>query len=106
VAQEFKDIHLPEALGTAGGALFVGLIRFLYLLQRGRKFKWFDLILEPCLAIFGGMLVWALGEVANTPDLMQMVLSQIGAWGGPRTIHLLEVKYMGGSRRSDREPKE
>lgn len=101
VSQDFDNINALEALGVAGGAFFVGVIRFLYLLQRGRKFKWFDLVLEPCLAVIGGMMIWALAEAAQTPDLVQTVLSQIGAWGGPRTIHMLEMKYMGGVRRND-----
>lgn len=82
--------------------MFIGFVRFLYLLRRGRRFKWFDLILEPCLAIMGGMMVWALCEASKTPDLLQVVMSQLGAWGGPRTIHVLEVKYLGGTRSTDR----
>lgn len=95
------EIDFKEAIATAGGAMFVGLVRFLFLLRRGRRFKWFDLVLEPCLAIMGGMMTWAICEATKTPDLLQVVMSQLGAWGGPRTIHVLELKYMGGSRAGD-----
>lgn len=73
----------------------MGITRFLYLLRRGRKFKWFDLIAEPCFAVTAGMLTWLLGETVGVPDLMQLLLSQLGAWGGPKTIQLLEIRYLG-----------
>lgn len=92
---DWGDINLWEVITatlTAGG---VGMIRFLMLLRKGRKLRWFDFLLEPCLAIFAGMLVWGLSEMVHTPDLMQLVLSNLGAWGGPKTIQALEVKYLG-----------
>lgn len=73
----------------------MGLTRFLYLLRKGRKFKWFDLTAEPCFAVAAGMLVWVAGEALGVPDLFQLLLSQLGAWGGPKTIQLLELKYLG-----------
>lgn len=79
----------------------VGFIHALYLIRRGRKFKWIDVAVEPLLAVMGGMIMWALAEVTNTPDLVQAVLTSLGAWGGPKTIHAMEVKYMGGSRKGD-----
>lgn len=99
--QDFDHISTKEVGVTIIGSLVMGLTRFLYLLKRGRRFRWFDLLAEPCFAIVGGMLVWLMCEVLETPDLMQLLMSQLGAWGGPRTIHMLEKKYMGGSRRSD-----
>ena len=88
----------------ASGSMAIGLIRFLYLLRRGRKFKLVDIVLEPLLAILGGMLVWAVNEAADTPDILQAVLTSLGAWGGPRTVHFFEQKYFGGSRDTDRMP--
>lgn len=98
---EFDALNLLEVLGVIMGSAFLGFVRFLYLLRRGRRFKWFDLVLEPCLAIIGGVLMWAVNEATKTPDIMQAVLTSLGAWGGPRTIHWMERKYLGGSRASD-----
>lgn len=99
--QDWGDVNLRELFGVIGMSAFVGVVRFLYLLRRGRKFKWFDLILEPCLAIIAGLMVWAVGSLTDMPLMMQLVLSNLGAWGGPRTIHWMERRYMGGSRQSD-----
>lgn len=72
---------------------FIGVVRMLYMIRKGRKFMWFDLMLEPCLAVMGGMMVWGLTEVTSAPDVVQGVLTSLGAWGGPRTIQWLETKY-------------
>lgn len=79
----------------------VGLVHMLFLIRKGRKFRVIDVILEPALAVMGGMGLWALTEVTKTPDLIQAVLTSLGAWGGPKTIHWLELKYLGGTRKSD-----
>lgn len=76
----------------------VGLTRMMFLLRRGRKFVWFDVILEPCLAVIGGMLVWMICEVSKMPDMLQTVMSCLGGWGGPKTIHFLELRYLGDRR--------
>lgn len=102
VDNEFKSVSLLELGGVIMGSAFLGFVRFLYLLRQGRAFKWFDIILEPCLAVIGGTLMWGVNEATKTPDLMQAVLVSLGAWGGPRTIHYFERKYMGGSRRDDK----
>ena len=47
------------------------------------------------------MLVWALTEYTSTPDVLQAALTSLGAWGGPRTVHTLEMKYFGGTRNGD-----
>lgn len=92
---DWGDVNVWEALTAAGTAASVGMMRFLLLLRKGRKLKWFDYVLEPALAIFAGMLVWGLTELVSTPDLMQLVMSNLGAWGGPKTIQALEMKYLG-----------
>ncbi len=103
---DFDGVNPWEVIGTIVASAFLGMVRFLYLLRRGRKFKWFDLILEPCLAIIGGLLMWAVNEATKTPDLVQAVMTSLGAWGGPRTIHYLELKYMGGTRTDDSRSKD
>lgn len=98
---DWNDVDLREFLGAVGVSISIGLVRFLYLLRRGRQFHWFDVVLEPALAVFGGLCMWALMEVSAAPDMLQAVITSLGAWGGPRTIHWLEVRYMGGSRATD-----
>ena len=103
--QDWGDVNLRELFGVMAMSAFVGVVRFFYLLRRGRrKFQWFDLILEPCLAILAGTMVWALSSLTDAPILLKLVLMQLGAWGGPRTIHAMERRYMGGSRREDTKP--
>ena len=77
------------------------MIRLLTLLRDKRNIRWVDVILEPAVAVFAGMCAWALAEVTNTPDVLQAVMTSIGAWSGPRFIHKLEVRYFGGTRRHD-----
>lgn len=98
---DFSDVNWAEALGAFAMSASVGIVHALYMIRRGRKFKWFDMLLEPLLAVMGGMILWAIGEVATVPDIMQAVLTSLGAWGGPRTIHAMEVKYLGGTRKDD-----
>ncbi len=97
----WDKVNWQEVVGSAAVSLGVGMLRLLVLLRDKRKVRWVEAMLEPSLALFGGMLVWAVAEVASTPDVMQAALTSLGAWGGPRTIHLLEMKYFGGSRRGD-----
>ena len=92
---DFDHISRPEAVTALLGSLVMGITRFFYLLRKGRKFKWFDLIAEPCFAIVAGMLVWLMAEATEMPDLMQLLLSQLGAWGGPKTIQALELRFLG-----------
>ena len=82
-------------------SMTLGVIHFLYMIRKGRRFRYLDLVLEPSLAIVGGVLVWILTEYDGVPDLIQAVATSLGAWGGPRTIHYLEMKFLGGSRRDD-----
>lgn len=98
---DFGDVNWGEILGAAVMSASLGLVHALYLIRRGRKFRWLDLLLEPSLAVIGGMMVWALTEVTSAPDLVQAVLMSLGAWGGPKTIHILELRYIGGTRKDD-----
>lgn len=92
----WAEVDWREVVATLAGSATIGAIRLLYLLRKGKKrFHWFDLVLEPCLAVFGGMLLWALTEVTDTPDVIQAVFTSLGAWGGPRTIHWAEMRYFG-----------
>ena len=92
---DWGTVNWSEVGIVASCSAFIGVLRLLYLIRRGRKFVWFDVILEPCLALLGGMLAWGVMEVTDSPDVMQAVLTSLGAWGGPRTIHYFEKKYMG-----------
>lgn len=98
---DFSEINWSEVLGAAAMCATVGMFRALYLIRKGREFKWFDMLLEPCLAVFGGMCMWGLTEVTPSPDTVQAVMTSLGAWGGPKTIQWLELKYLGGRRKTD-----
>lgn len=98
---DWGDVNFQEVGMTISVSAMIGLTRFLYLLRRGRKFVWFDIILEPCLAVIGGMLIWGLATLAGMPGIMVTVLASLGSWGGPKTIHRLELKYLGGRRLDD-----
>lgn len=100
---DWNSINWPEFWSAVGMSTFVGLTRLLYLIRRGRKFVWFDVILEPMLAIIGGLLCWAIGEVTSIPDVVQACLTSLGAWGGPKTIRRFELKHLGGTRSGDRD---
>lgn len=100
------QVNWTEVWSTASGSFVVGLVRALYLIRRGRKFRLLDIILEPCLAVLAGMMIWALTEYTGTPDIIQGVMTSLGAWGGPKTIHWLELKYMGGTRDTDTKSSE
>lgn len=100
---DWGKVDLGELLGSALISLGVGMIRLLMYIRNHRHVTWVSVLLEPSLAIFAGMALWALTEYANTPDLVQAVMTSIGAWGGPRTIHGLERRYFGGSRSGDTE---
>ncbi len=77
------------------------MIKFLMLIREGRKVRWVDAVLEPSLAVFGGLMMWGVAEFGQIPDVLQAVMTSLGAWGGTRTIHFLERKYLGGSRSTD-----
>lgn len=101
---DWDSVNWQEFAGVIAMSAGIGVVRLLYLLRRGRRFKWFDLLLEPSLAMIGGMLVWAGAETTDLTDVWQAALTSLGAWGGPRTIHWFERKYLNGSRESDRPP--
>lgn len=93
---DWASVNWQEVTLVASCSAAIGILRLLYLLRRGRQFSWFDVVLEPCLAVFGGMLAWGVLEVTSSPDVLQVVITSLGAWGGPRTIHYFEKRYMGG----------
>lgn len=97
----WENVDIAEVVGSALISLGVGMIRFLMLVRQGRTVKWVDAVLEPSLALFGGLMAWALSEVANAPDVMQAVMTSLGAWAGPRFIRKMEIRYLGGSRFAD-----
>jgi glycopeptide antibiotics resistance protein len=90
----FKDIHWNELLIGAGASLFVGLIRLLMLIRSAKKVRIVDILLEPLMAVLAGVLTWFVAEVSQVPDMLQVVLTSLGAWGGPRTMQALERKYL------------
>lgn len=98
---DFDGISWSEVLGATAMCASVGMIRALYMIRRGRKFRAFDFLLEPCLAVVGGMCMWGLIEVTSAPDSVQAVMTSLGAWGGPKTIQWLELRYLGGRRKTD-----
>lgn len=98
---DWGDVNPNEVIMTLGISAAIGITRLLYLVRRGRSFVWFDIILEPCLAVLGGMLVWGVATVAGLPGIMVTILASLGSWGGPKTIHMLELKYLGGRRLHD-----
>jgi hypothetical protein len=98
---DFPELNWTEVLGVAIMSATVGVIRLLHAIRRGRRFKWFDAVLDPGMSVLGGMVVWALLEIGPTPDVIQAAFTSLGAWGGSRTLHWLEVKYLGGSRGTD-----
>lgn len=90
----FKDLNLHELLVGAGASFFVGMIRLLMLIRSAKKVRIVDVFLEPTLAVLAGVLTWLVSEVSQVPDTLQVVLTSLGAWGGPRTMQALETKYL------------
>lgn len=101
---DLGDVNWNEFIGAVTMSASIGVVRALYMVRKGRQFKWFDIMLEPMLATFGGMLMWAVTEVTPLPDLLQSVVVSLGAWGGPKTIQWLELHYFGGRRKNDALP--
>ena len=96
------SINPWEFVAALSIALVTGMIRFLMFVRKSRgKFRWFDLALEPLLAVLGGMLVWAINVGLGTPEVVRMAFVSVGAWAGPRAIHFYERKLFGGTRATD-----
>lgn len=97
-------INLHE-LGIVMSISFViGITRVLQMIRKGRQVRWFDWIIEIVVVLLAGGGTWALFEVTATPDILQLVASWIGAWGGPRTLHWLEYRMLGGMRTGETKP--
>lgn len=94
-------VDISEVIGSALISLGVGMIKLMQYIREKRKIRAVDIMLEPSLAVFGGMAMWALAEYGGMPDLVQAVATSVGAWGGSKTIHRLDRKYFGGSRSTD-----
>jgi len=90
----WANVNWGEVLGVAAMSFSVGAVRLGHLIHRGRKWTWFDVVIEPSVSVVAGMMVWGLCEYSNTPDLLQGVLTSLGSWGGPRTIAYLDAKYL------------
>jgi hypothetical protein len=103
---DLGEIHWQEFFGVITMTASIGIIRVLLMIRRGRKVKLVDWALEPSLSTFGGLCIWGFAEVTSLPDVVQAVLTSLGAWGGIKLIHKLEVKYFGGSRFGDLDPLE
>lgn len=103
---EFESINWHEFVGVLFMSASVGLVRVAMAVRSGRKFKWVDIIADTGMAVLGGMVVWLISEPTSVPDAMQAAMTSLGAWGGSRTLHMLEKKYLGGSRSDDTEPGE
>jgi len=90
----WASVDWHEVFATIGTSALIGTIRLGYLVRRGREFRLIDVVLDPSLAVFGGMLMWAAAEYAGTPDLVQAIGTSLGAWAGPRAIVVMERKYL------------
>ena len=98
----WEKVDINELLGSAAISLGVGVVRLLMVVRDARRqIRVVDVVLEPLMAVFGGMALWALAEHADTPDLVQAVMTSLGAWGGPQTVRKLEYKLLGGTRFGD-----
>lgn len=100
---DFQLVDWREVGASIGVSFTIGVLKFLHTVQRGRSFRWFNAFFDPVMAVMGGMLVWALMEITPIPDMAQAALTSLGAWGGLRTVHWLEMRYLGGSRAADQE---
>lgn len=100
----FDSVNWWEFATATAVSAGVGMIKVLQIIRARKQFRWIDALFEPAIAVFAGLLVWGLGEWQSVPDVLQSVLTSLGAWGGPRTIHKLERKYLGGTRSSDFTP--
>lgn len=88
-------VSFPEVMGAITVSVSIGFVKTLLLLRKAQSIRKVDWILEPSLAVVGGMMIWAITEWTDTPDLLQAVMTSLGAWGGPQVINALERKYLG-----------
>lgn len=88
------SVDWREVASTVAASAAVGAIRLGYLIKLGRRWTWFDVVVEPSLAVMAGVLAWALTEYQSIPDLPQSVCTSIAAWAGPRFMAALEANYI------------
>lgn len=84
-----------QEIGAAiGVSLAVGVVKLAILIRKSRQFRVIDLIVEPGLALIGGMTVWFLVEDTAVSDSLQAALTSLGAFGGGKTLAMLERRYL------------
>lgn len=91
----WEKVNITEVIGSALISVGVGMIRLMMFIRLKRQVRFIDVLLEPSLAVLGGMVMWAIAEAAGAPDVIQSVVTSLGAWGGPHTLNRLEQKYLG-----------
>lgn len=90
----WSQVNLTDLAISGGISFTVGMLKVLQLIRSGRQVRWVDAVYEPCLAVFGGMLMWAFFELADAPGVLKAIATSLGAYGGTRTIAYLERRYM------------
>lgn len=100
----WSSVNWHEVVATMATSAAIGLIRLGYLIQRGRQFRAFDMLVDPAMAVLGGMIAWAIAEYANTPDLVQAVGTSLASWAGPRFLNVMEVRYLSALRTGNTVP--
>jgi hypothetical protein len=83
-----------EACSAVAASAAIGAMRLGYLVRKGREFKAIDLILDPSLAVFGGMLAWMTAALAGSPEIARGIATSLGAWAGQRLIVVMEKRYL------------
>lgn len=101
---DLDKISNTELVVATSASAAVGIIRLLSAIRKGRRLKVVDVLFEPLVAVFAGLCAWGMTEVTNVPDILQTVMTSVGAWAGPRLINTLERKYFGTSK-ADEGPK-
>lgn len=100
---DLDKLSNTEIVVATSASAAVGLIRLLHYVRKGRTLKFVDVLFEPLVAVFAGLCAWGLTEVTNVPDVLQAVMTSVGAWAGPRLINNLEKKYFGTSEDEERQ---
>lgn len=91
---DWSHIDWSEASAALLASFAVGVIRLAIAVRKARQVRIVDIIIEPGLAVIGGMTVWFLVEDTNASDSMQAALTSLGAFGGGKTLAMLERRYL------------